>query len=397
MLRDEGQDPQAKKAALGLLEQALGRPNTHYRFLPQRPQSPLQPAVQTGSGLQVAAIKGSAPRPFISPRRALLPGDVLRVGYEDDKGHSVQRIGHPVPAKGRLTLKLSGRRPIRKGTPVFLTDRREPALQKMLADLETEAAAIPLPPEPARRGHWPRPKAARRTREPAQALRLTRKPEQRRRGHAHGLWLSPPAVDQTPPAHQAGIWWWLTPVLWPGAEPGLTALIDRLIRNGVQRFVLNAPWQRSLFMRAKGLDLWAGPFCNLANPLALQALKQAGFNGAFVSPELGREDFLALPRLSPLPLGLVVTGLWPLCVARVGAEDLRLDQVFSSPRGEQSWVSRPDDNFWVYPNWHLDLSRQQPELARAGYRWFVQIEEPLPKGIRIKSRPGVWNYMHGLK
>lgn len=41
MLRDEGQDPQAKKVAVGLLEQSLGRPGTHYNFLPQRPQNPV--------------------------------------------------------------------------------------------------------------------------------------------------------------------------------------------------------------------------------------------------------------------------------------------------------------------------------------------------------------------
>jgi putative protease len=397
MLRDEGHDAKAKKAALGLLEQALGRANTHYRFLPQRPQSPLQASVQTGSGLQVGVVKGSSPRPFITPRRALLPGDVLRVGYEDDKGHSVQRIRHPVPAKGRLTLKKSGQRSIRKGAPVFLTDRREPALLKMLADLETEAAAIPLPREPAGQGRWPHPKAARRTREPARTLQVARMPEPSRRGRATGLWLAPPAVAQTPRGRQAAVWWWLTPVLWPARQADLTALIDRLIRNGVRRFVLNAPWQLSLFTGAKGLDLWAGPFCNLANPLALQTLKQTGFTGAFVSLEMGREDFLALPRLSPLPLGVVVAGLWPLCLARGRAEDLRIDQPFKSPKGEQAWVTRHNDNYWVYPNWHLDLLQQQPELARAGYRWFVQMAEPLPKGIKIKPRPGVWNYKLGLK
>lgn len=397
MLRDEGHDPKAKKAALGLLEQALGRPNTHYRFLPQRPQSPLQAAVPTGSGLQIGLVKGSSPQPFITPRRALLPGDVLRVGYEDDQGHNVLRIAQAVPAKGRLTIKKAGRRPIRKGTPVFLTDRREPALQKMLADLEIEAAAIPLPPEPEVAGRWARPQAARRTREAGRTLQLTRMPARGGRGHVAGLWLSSPAVSRTPRSHQAAVWWWLTPVLWPDREAELAAMIDRVIRNGARRFVLNAPWQRCLFKGARGLDLWAGPFCNLANPLALQALKQAGFNGAFVSPEMGREDFQTLPRTSPLPLGVVVAGVWPMCLARIRPEDLRIDRPFTSPKGEQAWVTRHNDNFWVYPNWRLDLSRQQPELVRAGYRWFVQMEESLPKGIKIKARPGVWNYKIGLK
>ncbi len=397
MLRDEGHDPKAKRAALGLLEQALGRPGTHYRFLPQRPQSPLQAAVQTGSGLQVGIVKGSSSQPFITPRLALLSGDVLRVGYEDDKSHDVLRIGQAVPAKGRLTIKKTGRRPIRKGTPVFLIDRREPALRKMLADLETAAAAIPLPREPAVTGRWSPPKAARPTRETGRILQLNRMPARRGQGYAAGLWLSAPAVSRTPRSRQSDVWWWLTPVLWPAREAEQAAMIDRVVRNGARRFVLNAPWQRCLFKGARGLDLWAGPFCNLANPLALQILKQAGFNGAFVSPEMGREDFRALPRSSPLPLGVVVAGVWPLCLARVRPEDLNMDRPFTSPKGEQSWVSRHEDNFWIYPNWRLDLTQQQPELARAGYHWFVQMEEPLPNGVKLKLRPGVWNYKIGLK
>ncbi len=397
LLRDEGRDPQAKKAALGLLEMALGRPNTHYRFLPQRPQSPLQPSVQTGSGLLVGAAKGASPRTFISPRITLLPGDVLRVGYEDDKGHNVQRIAHPVPARGRLTLKPAGRRPIRKGTPVFLTDRREPALQKMLANLEADAAAIPLPSEPAGQGSWTPPRAARPGRAAVRTLQLHRMPMRRGRGFETGLWLSPSALDQTPRGRWAAVWWWLTPVLWPEGQAELVARVERLVGRGARRFVLNAPWQQSLFKTAQGLDLWAGPFCNLANPLALDVLKKAGYSGAFVSPEMGREDFQALPPSSPLPLGVVVAGMWPLCLSRVRAEDLRPDQPFTSPKGEQAWVSRRNANFWVYPNWRLDLSRQQAELARAGYRLFVQIEEPLPKGIKIKPRPGLWNYKVGLK
>jgi putative protease len=397
MLRDEGRDPQAKKAALGLLEMALGRPNTHYRFLPQRPQSPLQPTVQTGSGLLVGAAKGAAPRTCISPRIALLPGDVLRIGYEDDKAHNVQRIAHPVPARGRLTLKQTGRRPIRKGTPVFLTDRREPALQKMLTGLEAEAAAIPLPPEPAVKGEWTPPRAARPSRAPVKTLQLHRTPISRDRGSEVGLWVSPPAVDQTSRGRWPAIWWWLTPALWPEGQTALAALVGRLVGRGARRFVLNAPWQQRLFGKTRGLDLWAGPFCNLANPLALDILKKAGFSGAFVSPEMGRGDFLALPRSSPLPLGVVVAGLWPLCLSRVRAADLQEGQPFTSPKGEQAWVSRRHANFWVYPNWRLDLSRQQAELARAGYRLFVQIEETLPKGVKLKTRPGLWNYKLGLK
>jgi putative protease len=109
MLRDEGHDPQKKREALQLLEQSLGRPTTHYRFLPQRPQIPLQPETPTGSGLMVGIVKGTAQNPYISPRQPLLAGDVLRVGYEDDAGHTIVRVRKPIARNGRLNFK-PGRR-----------------------------------------------------------------------------------------------------------------------------------------------------------------------------------------------------------------------------------------------------------------------------------------------
>ncbi|MDD3083194.1 MAG: U32 family peptidase, partial [Desulfobacterales bacterium] len=51
MLRDHGDDSRMKKSAMDLLAQALGRPSTHYRFLPQRPWNPVDTDRQTGSGL----------------------------------------------------------------------------------------------------------------------------------------------------------------------------------------------------------------------------------------------------------------------------------------------------------------------------------------------------------
>ena len=33
---------------------------------------------------------------------------------------------------------------------------------------------------------------------------------------------------------------------------------------------------------------------------------------SFVRPELTKEDFLALPKTSPLPLGIVLAGFWPM-------------------------------------------------------------------------------------
>ncbi|MCP3954043.1 MAG: U32 family peptidase, partial [Desulfobacterales bacterium] len=106
MLRDEFSDPQAKRAALKLLEMALGRPGTHYNFLPQRPQNPLNAERQTGSGFLVGKTKGSRHKAFLIPREALMSGDTLRIGYEDQQGHALIRVKKSVPRNGKFYLNL---------------------------------------------------------------------------------------------------------------------------------------------------------------------------------------------------------------------------------------------------------------------------------------------------
>jgi putative protease len=397
MLRDEGHDPQKKREALKLLEQSLGRPATHYRFLPQRPQSPLQPGTPTGSGLLAGTVKGPAHSPYIAPRQPLLAGDVLRVGYEDDAAHTIVRVRRPVARSGRLAFKPGRRGPAPSRTPVFLTDRREPELHRRLADLEK---ALPDPPDantsaPSAAVRLPKP--WRTKAEPALDMTVRRAAARKTAKGAQGIWVSARSVEQTPAKTIGAFWWWLPPVIWPAVEAETLALIERLVKGGARRFVLNAPWQAGLFAHPAKLTLWAGPFCNLANPLALDRLQQAGFAGAFVSPELGRESFLELPKLSPLPLGMVLTGFWPLALSRVLSDAVDPGQPFTSPRGEQAWVQRREDTFWVFPNWRLDLSGQRRLLEKAGYRWFAHLEEPLPKTVKLKNRPGMWNWKVGLK
>ena len=105
MLRDEGSDPKKKRAALGLLDMALGRVSTHYGFLPQRPQNPVNVSAQTGSGLLLGHVRGSKHQLYLVPRESLLKGDALRIGYEDDAWHVVKRMKQFVPARGRYNLK----------------------------------------------------------------------------------------------------------------------------------------------------------------------------------------------------------------------------------------------------------------------------------------------------
>ena len=127
--------------------------------------------------------------------------------------------------------------------------------------------------------------------------------------------------------------WWLPPVIWPEDEDPLRRAIARLWRDGARHFVCNAPWQRGLFpdQLDENADLLAGPFCNAANGAALGVLASMGFSGAFVSPELPREDMLALPGQSPLPLGAVLSGYWPVGISRFGLLGVKPNEPFLSP------------------------------------------------------------------
>jgi putative protease len=79
------------------------------------------------------------------------------------------------------------------------------------------------------------------------------------------------------------------------------------------------------------------------------------------------------------------------------SDGLATETLFKSPRGEHAWVSKPDDNYWVFPDWALDLTAHADTLKNLGYCLFVHINEPLPKGVHLKKRPGKWNWDHGLK
>ncbi len=396
MLRDHGHDAKMKKIALELLSRALGRPGTHYNFLPQRPQNPVNLSNQTGSGLLVGRIKGARQKPYFIAREELLAGDVLRLGYEDEAGHTIKRIGRSVPKGGRLDVSFSSKKAPMKGAPVFLTDRCEKALVDMSSDLEKTLGQIPgsrnlessykpqLPTGSTKKGR-------------VVDLAVHRKSAGSIPRDGIGIWLSMQSIKNISAKMKAPVWWWLPPVVWPENENEISTRVEMAIKKGARHFVLNAPWQVAFFKKQKDFHLWAGPFCNLANPLAIAAAESLGFNGVIVSPELGREDYLQLPRHSPLPLGIVIAGSWPLCVARSLAEEVKPYKAFSSPRGEQAWVAKYDTDYWVYPNWKMDLKSQKKLLQKAGYKLFVDLIEPIPRTVKLKKRQGLWNWEHSLK
>lgn len=403
MLRDHGTDPAVKKNALEYLQQALGREGTHYLFLPQRPQNPVDVRSRTGSGLFLGKVQGDRQRYYLTTRNELFSGDLLRVGYEDDPGHTLISVGRAVPKRGRLYLKFpsrksgashaAGSRPAVHGLPVFLIDRREAYLKRLIKTLENERLQLSAPSLPPSefQAAVPRRKTRRRA---VQTMTVQRRLSGKhiRRDGSCALWVSPEAPGAVPKGAAQHVWWWLPPVVWPEDEGLLRQQIRKILGWRGRNFVLNAPWQMAWFSQAKSLNLWAGPFCNIGNGMALEMLKNMGFSGAVVSPELAKNDYFNLMQQSPLPLGIVLTGMWPLTLSRTLSEALQPGEMLSSPKGEQLWIARHDNTYWLYPNWKFDVQQHREQLQKAGYTVFVKLNEPLPRHVKLKDRPGLWNW-----
>jgi putative protease len=156
--------------------------------------------------------------------------------------------------------------------------------------------------------------------------------------------------------------------------------------------VLNAPWQAGLFREPERLELWAGPFCNLANPLALGMLHRAGFSGAFVSPELDARSLLDLPGTSPIPLGAVLEGFWPLCLSRTLSGELKPGDTLASPKSESSWVKKFGPLYYHFPNWELDLTDKRKQLEDAGYSLLARLHEKRPRKAPHPARAKRFNW-----
>lgn len=394
LLRDHPRDPLAKKEALTLLSLALGRSGTHYGFLSQRPSNPIQIEGQTGSGLLLGKISQEGNRSYLDLKQELLAEDLLRIGYEDESGQATLKIGRNIFSGTRFFLPSPGQSKTGRGTPVFLIDRREPDLSEKITRLEQQlklSESKRWPPS-SFQALLPR---VRITRLPSIDQKVSRLiPSHDRSREESGVWLS--TKTDLKGLSNRNIWWWLSPIIWPAEEARYQSLLGQLLERGSRNFVLNAPWQIAFFRDPPGLTLWAGPFCNLSNPLSIQQIKSYGFSGAIVSPELGQEDFLSLPRQSPLPLGIVLSGHWPLCLARILSDRLKAGRPFQSPKEETAWAVQQDSNYWIYPNWELNLTAYRKELEQAGYRRFVRLSETVPPSVKMKERPGIWNWKIGL-
>ncbi len=392
MLRDNPNDAKVKKDAQELLNLALGRPTTHSIFLPQRPYTPLDPSNETGSGLLIGITKQEQNgKPYFICREELLPGDFLRIGYQDQPGHQTMKIRKFTPKKGKVSIPVKGKTRLKSGTKVFLIDRREEGLVKALKKLEGELSKINTPEKSPSNiqlhlpGNCDVPeRVARHT--------LQRNPPKGKTRFGTDVWLSMNALKRTPRPAVSKIWWHMPPVIWPNEEAEIKKLVDICLSGGGRDFVLNAPWQKALFPNDLNLRFHAGPFCNASNPLTLGILADLGFKSAYVSPELARDDFLALPSASPLPLGVVISGMWPLGISRILSEETQTMSAIYSQKQEICWVRQYGQNYWIYPGWPLDFSAERKVLENAGYAMFLDIQEPWPKSVPEPNRTSNFNW-----
>jgi putative protease len=336
-------------------------------------------------------------KPVLKTRLELLPQDYLRVGVEDERWHATLPVSRRTPKAGTLLLKLAKHKTPKAGTPVVLIDRREPELMALIRQWEQRLAeykgavtgAVDISPR------LPAPVKARRL--PDMLLRASQPRGKETRGGKGimALWLSPKAVRELSRTVAPRVSWWLPPVIWPDEEESVLRQVREALKNGSRHFVCNAPWQTALFAHARApeeLRLIAGPFCNAANAAALAALARLGFAGAVVSPELPAEDLLALPRQSCLPLGLVISGHWPMGLARHKLVGLKDNEPFRSPRGEVFWARPYGQNVWIYSDRPLDLTGKRQELEAAGYSFFVHMPEKPPPALPEAVRSSLFNW-----
>ena len=396
--------PHAKNDAEALLEMALGRPSTRARFLPQKKENVSAPESSTSSGMLIGKITFDKSRPsvpFIKPRIELFAKDLLRIGYEDEPWHDTIPVSRRTPKAGTCSLKLAKNRMPKPGVPVFLIDRREPELIAILKEWEEKLASCRHVQSPAVEWFPSLPKPVQHKRLPDQLVRSS-VPQGRETRPSHafvtGIWMTPNAIRAISKTVMPHMCWWLPPVIWPEENNLWLRLVNEAVRAGSTRFVCNSPWQASLFQheRRADLHLTAGPFCNAANPAAIAVLARLGFNAAFVSPELSSGDYLALPKKCSLPLGIVLSGFWPVGISRFSLNQIKPNTPFFSPKGEPFWARNYGRNLWIYPAWPVDISEHKKELESAGYAFFARLEENLPQGMPPIRRTSSFNWNGAL-
>jgi len=396
LIRDNPENAQAKKTASELLSRCLGRKTTNFFFLSQNPKNPVQPDEDTGSGLPAGKVsKNSKGHPFIRTHEDILIKDLLRVGYQDLPGHLVFKSPTFYPRGSKIYFNPKGKKHIKKGLPVFLLDRKDPQLEQYLKSYRKKFDSLNQQHQ-RKTNFQPQLPQTKASSFKSQFMDVWSEPPTGKTRYTYALWFKPQMLKRVNKHILSKIWLWLPPVIWPSEEEKWQRWISFALKDGASRFVINSPWQKALFPEKNGLKIWAGPFCNLANPLALSELFESGFSGAFISPELSRNSLLEMPKSSPLPTGIVIKGFWPLCLSRINSPAIKEKSIIQSPKKEISWMIKYHQTIYHYSNQELDLSGFSNELEDAGYTFLARLHQTRPANIPKPKTFSTFNWHNQL-
>ncbi len=393
LLRDHPSDSTAKKAALEFLEMALGRAATHYNLLSHRRYCPIDEKGETASGLFIGKVGRDKGRTFIRPTRPLLPLDILRIGYQDQRGHRILKISTYVP-KGKkffLPPKIQSQ----PGTEAFLIDRREPELLTIIKQLQRDLllSKANITKKSSQASYMVPKSNKRHALSSLSYLKVILSPRKSKsKKEETALWIYPDiSLIDLKKSISTTQWLWMPPYVWPEEEKQIEHLISAALKMGFSKFILNSIYQLSLFPDKKGLSLWLGPFANISNTLSIYMAKEMGFCGVIISPELSKKEILGIPLQSPLPVGIVVKGVWPFCISRTKLEKVEENTLLVSPKGEGLWLKKIGQNYFLFPNWTLDISHRISTLKKAGFSFFIYLDVSIPVPHKKRRFEFNWN------
>lgn len=304
----------------------------------------------------------------------LFPGDKIRIGYEDEAWHCSVRINKHYAQGSAFLLHLAKQIPAKASVFAYLIDRKTAIPKKILQSLTQELASLSIhsPPSPHYEYLFPK---AHKTRSTPRMYTVQSSIPKGRTNKVHGLslWISQKTVRAISRTVVPKVCWWLPPVVWEKEEDTLRSMVHTLIRRGARHFVCNEFFQYALLPEKAEKIL--GPFCNAANIATLSFAKSVGYTKAIVSTELSKEDYSLIAKQSPIPLGIVTRGFYPIGITRFTPVGFNQKHVFTSTQKESFWVRKYGANYWYYPTWELDLSQKEQELQSFGYTFFVHIQE----------------------
>lgn len=390
ILRDNPNNSDAIKEARNLLQYAISRETTSSIILGKKKNTPVVLSKHTNTGIPVGNVIKKGEGYALQLQKALFNEDAVRIGYEDEPWYTTIYIKKNYKEGDILPLSISIKKMPKKSIVAFLIDRKATLPKKELLELKKELDAFPsiVSNTPSFK-----PRFSPYTRSPFIGIHTLQSAIPQGKANKQqglSLWLSPRTVKEVSRTITPRITWWLPPVVWHEDEHSFRSLIKAVCRNGATHFVCNEFMQYDLLPESTTKIL--GPFCNIANVGTLHLAKECGYKRAIVSMELNKDDLSLLVQQSPMPLGVVTKGYFPIGITRFSPEGISLDASFSSALREDFWVKKYGSSYWFYPAWELDLSAVENELIAMGYSFFVHITEYAPKGVTIVRKQSTFNW-----